>query len=155
MKGLAYVFLRKDGAPLPPGFAGHVGWGFNFERQPGNWDAFCGSTENPTGAAFIKPGDGNGYWDARTDKEEEMFRLFRRRNYHAFKVAKVEKIWPDNAALEAKSTKAAGYTAIGNNCLDHVFRILKVYGVMDLPWPSTHPSPNDWFGSFNGTYRDL
>jgi hypothetical protein len=155
MEGFAYVFLRKDGAPLPPGCAGHVGWGFSFAKTPSDTDAICGSTENPGGSPLIFSGQDIGYWDNQTDHETQMYFLFKRRNYHAFKRAKVAVANPDNAFHEARKQSLGGYSAIGNNCLDHACRILQAYGVKDLPWPLTHPSPNDWFAMFNGAYADL
>lgn len=155
MEGFAYVFLKKDGAPLPPGCAGHVGWGFSMHKAPSDLDAVFGATENPGGGAVVLPGQDIGYWDSRSDHEHQMAFLFKRRNYHAFKRAKVTVAYPDNAFAEARKQAGGGYTVIGNNCLDHTFRVLKAYGVQDLPWPLTHPSPNDWFAMFNGQYFDL
>jgi hypothetical protein len=155
MEGIAYVFLRKDGAPLPPGCAGHVGWGFTFAKSPGDMDAFCGSTENFSGSPLILPGQDIGYWTMPVDREVHMYFQFKQRNYHAVKRAKVQVASPHQAMHEAKVVATGGYTAIGNNCLDHTCRILKAYGVKDLPWPLTHPSPSDWFAQFNGAYLDL
>lgn len=151
MQGYAYVFLKRDGAPLPPGAAGHVGWGFTEDDVI----AYCGSTENYTGGPFVSPGGNNGYWGMKVRSQEQMLKLFRDKNYHAYKFEKVEKRAPDYAKAMALETKNAGYRAIGSNCLDHVYSILKAYGVQDLPWPSTHPSPNDWYAVFNGIPNHL
>lgn len=155
MEGFAYVFLRKDGAPLPPGCAGHVGWGFSFLRTPTDPDAFCGATENFSGSPLVLPGGDIGYWDMQVNREVDMFFQFKQRNYHAVKRAKVAVANPHQAMHMARQQAAGGYVAIGNNCLDHTLRILQAYGVKDLPWAQTHPSPNDWFAQFNGAYLDL
>ncbi len=84
-----------------------------------------------------------------------MIFMFKRRNYHAFKKTKVAIAYPDNALAKARQLSANGYGALGNNCLDHTFRVLEAYGVKDLPWLQTHPSPNDWFAQFNGDYHDI
>ncbi len=155
MEGFSYVFLRKDGAPLPMGCAGHVGWGFTATKSANDIDAICGSTENTSGSAIVLPGHDIGYWDARVDHENQMFALFKKRGYHAFKKAKVPTVDADAALQMAHQQSQSGYSAIGNNCLDHTFRILEAYGVKGLPWPLNHGSPNEWFALFNGAYVDL
>lgn len=155
MDGFAYVFLRKDAVALPTGDAGHVGWGFTTYRAPGDLDAIYGATENPSGSIIVLPGGDIGYWDARSDHEAEMVFAFKQRNYHAFKKAKVEVAWPDNALAMARQQSLGGYEGIGNNCLDHVWRTLNAYGVKDLPLAQFHPAPNDWFAQFNGAYMDI
>lgn len=150
MNGMAYVFLRKAGAPLPLGCAGHVGWGFSLPSGR----CYYGSTENPNGYSFVKPGDDNGWWAAEGNTQV-MIRQMQSRKYDAYKRATIRKCNPSSAQVKANETQNAGYSAIGGNCLDHAWWILHAYGVNDLPWTQTHPSPNDWFAVFNGEYHNL
>jgi hypothetical protein len=151
VKGYAYVFLRRDGAPLPPGCAGHTGWGFLLRE-----DGTCrfGATENPSGKPFISPGGDNGGWEGEGD-QAAMLAAMRARNYDAYKVAGIRNFNPSAAEAAAKAVKSAGYRAVGSNCLDHTYQVLRAYGVEDLPWLQTHPSPNDWFALFNGQYQEV
>jgi hypothetical protein len=157
-KGLAYVFLRKDGAPLPPGCAGHVGWAFQLAD-----DTFCaGATENLKGAPFVPPGHDNDAWVQVLATEAALVQHMtsltlqgHQLGYDAYKVTTVRDCNPDAAEQAGNAIVHWGYTALGNNCLDHVWKVLAAYGVKDLPWAQTHPSPNDWFGVFNGEYHNL
>ena len=73
-KGFVYVFLRKDGAPLPTGCAGHVGWGFAVQNGPNDLDAVCGSTENFKGEYHVPAGGDIGFWWKRFRTDIEMFK---------------------------------------------------------------------------------
>ncbi|UXY32399.1 hypothetical protein [Streptomyces sp. HUAS TT20] len=151
MDGYEFVFLRRDGAPLPPGRAGHVGWGFLLA----DGDFYAGSTENFGGAPVIPPGGQNGWWAKRFASADEMLSEFRSRRYHALKQCRVNDADWAAAEAKAKETGSSGYSAWANNCLDHTYRILEAYGDDGLPWPLTHPAPNDWFAVFNAAYEDL
>ena len=155
VKGFVYVFLRKDGAPLPTGCAGHVGWGFAIENGPNDLDAVCGATENFKGAFHVDPGGDIGFWWKRFNHEAEMLQEMARRNYDGVKMATVRGGNYEAAIAMARDTSMRGYDGLGNNCLDHAFAVLEAYGVKDLPWKQTHPSPNDWFAQFNGEYKNL
>ena len=111
--------------------------------------------KNTGGAPIVLPGQDIGYWDRRVDHEAQMFELFKQRGYHAYKKAKVASTNAGAALAKAHEHAQSGYAAIGNNCLDHTFRVLEAYGVKDLPWPLSHGSPNEWFALFNGAYVDL
>lgn len=155
-KGLAFAFLRKDGALLPPGphdliYGGHVGWAFQLES--GNF--YCGSTENSSGQPFVKPGGDNGWWAKEVASEEEMLAAFKAKDYDGYKFATVRNPNPQSARVTADAAKSWGYTALGNNCLDHVWHILAAYGEDGLPLAQTHPAPNDWFAVYNGEYHNL
>lgn len=152
MKGQAYIFLRKDGAPVPGGFAGHVGWGFSLGPDG---PFYAGSTENPSGMPVVLPGGDNGWWGAEFATEAAMIAAFATRQYDGYKWASVREPKPGVARAMADHQKAEGYTALKNNCLDHAYEVLQAYGVDDLPWLQTHPAPNDWFAAFNGEYRNL
>lgn len=153
-KGLVYVFLRKDGAPLPVGCAGHVAWGFAVQGQQ-DLDAVAGATENYKGIADIPPGGDTGFWWTKFPADREMFQEMSRRNYDGYKVATVRDFNADAALSIARDTAGRGYNWFNNNCLNHVWDILKAYGVDDLPLTQFHPSPNDWFAQFNGEYHNL
>lgn len=161
MQGRAYVFLRKNGAPVPLGCTGHVGWAFleaeaGETPQPGAQpEVICGSTENFTGDPVIPPGADNGFWEQSFTQVTQMMQVMHLRGYDVFKVAPVPEPNPDAARLAALATRASGYKTIGNNSLDHVVKVLDAYGVKDLPYASMHPSPNEWFCLFNGEYHSL
>ena len=148
--GSAVVFLRRDGAPLPPGCAGHVGWAF---RQ-GDGTYMFGSTENTGGWPIVLPGGDNGAWHAEESLQDAIDAMSAR-NYDAYKVAVFRDPHADAALACVAVVEASGYTAAGNNCLDHCCAVLKAYGQPDLPWPSTHPSPNDWFAAYNGEFHNI
>lgn len=152
MNGLAYVFLRKDGAALPVGWAGHVGWGFLLED---NQTFYCGSTENDGGNPLVPIGSDNGWWGSETADEQTMVSLMRLRNYDAYKMATVRNADPASARKTADGTKTYGYTLIANNCLNHLWYVLSNYGVRDLPLIQLYPYPNQWFAMFNGEYHNI
>lgn len=152
MYGRAYVFLRKDGAPLPGGHAGHIGWGVRL--APGG-PYFCGSTENQSGHPWVPPGGDNGWWGQEAATEEAMVQLFKERSYDAYKWATVRTCDAAAARQEAERQQGAGYAGLRNNCLDHSYQVLEAYGLKDLPWLQTHPAPSDWFAQFNGEYRNI
>src|SRR2546423_1241984 len=112
MKGWAYVFLRKDGAPVGGFYAGHVGWAF----EVGAGRVYCGSTENTRGLPVVAPGDDNGAW-AKELPEEELGPTFAALNYDGYKIASVRNPQPEAARPLAEEAARWGYTAIGNNCL--------------------------------------
>lgn len=150
MIGLAGVFLRRNGAPLPPGCAGHVGWAF----QLANGLHFYGSTENPQGLPFINPGDDNGWW-GMTGDNQKIITDFEARHYDGYKICTVQIANPDAAMATALDKKQCGYGFLTDNCLDHAWDILSAYGVVGMPLKQLHPSPNDWFALFNGQYFNL
>jgi hypothetical protein len=152
MKGTAYVFLRKDGAPLPTGPAGHVGWGFSLDDQG---HCFCGSTENTTGLPYVAPAGDNAAWFSAADSPEAMIALFRERGYDCYKVSTVRDSHPNEARAVGEMSPNWGYAGLFNNCLDHVHKVLAVYGDLGMPWMQSHPAPNDWFALYNGQYYNL
>ncbi|HLO03493.1 MAG TPA: hypothetical protein VK191_10310 [Symbiobacteriaceae bacterium] len=152
MKGRAYIFLRKDGAAIPGGFAGHVGWGFSLGADG---PFYAGSTENPSGMPVVLPGGDNGWWGAEFPSEAAMIEAFGARQYDGFKWATVREPNLGAARAVAEHQQVEGYTGLRNNCLDHAYKILRAYGVDDLPWLQNHPAPSDWFAAFNGEYKNL
>jgi hypothetical protein len=151
MIGLAYVFLRPNGAPLPAGDAGHVGWGFQME----NGQLYAGSTENEGGRPIVLPGGDNGWWAGIFGVEADMIAAMVKRGYLCYKVAKVADCDPQKAQEVGDSCKSCGYEGLGNNCLDHVWRVLHAYNQPGLPWAQTHPTPNHWFSAYNGELHNI
>lgn len=152
----AYVFLRKSGAPLPIGCAGHVGWGITLA----DGTILAGATENTSGAPFVPPGGDNGHWDAVFASQADLQSFVgtgtdARPPYDALKILGVRNANPERGAAVGRDTASWGYTAAGNNCADHVWRVMDAYGEVGLPLLQTHPSPNEWFALLNGVYVDL
>lgn len=152
MKGSVYVFLRKDGAPLLTGPAGHVGWGFVLDDEG---HCFCGSTENNTGEAVVFQGGNNDAWFSEVASAEEMLALFRTRDYDCYKVSTVRDGKAGNARKIGETAPNWGYFGLFNNCLDHVYKVLAAYGDQGMPWLQNHGAPNDWFALYNGEYHNL
>ncbi len=153
MQGRAYIFLRQNGAPLPLGCSGHVGWAFLADEE--QRALVCGSTENFDGDPVIPPGEENGSWVQSFSQITQMLQVMQLRGYDVFKVAQVNDPHPHAAELAARNTREAGYKVKGNNCLDHAVKVLDAYGVKDLPFSSMHPSPNEWFSLFQGDYHKI
>lgn len=152
----AYAFIRKDGAPLPPGCAGHVGWAITLD----DGGILAGSTENQSGLPLVPPGHPNGAWATEFAGEDELLADLRAETavhpaYDGVTVLGVRHPRPGPAAELGRAIVGWGYTAVGNNCLDHTFKVLVAYGEDGIPWPSTHPSPNDWFAVLIGEYHNL
>lgn len=151
MRGYAFAFLRRNGAPLPgTNYGGHLGWGF----LDMNGHYYFGSTENQSGSPLILPGQNNGWW-GMNGTEQDMYREMDARNYDGYKVIVVQNPNPTKAWNTALDTKGRGFAGIFNNCLDHTYDVLEHYGVIGMPWKQTHPAPNDWFGSLNGEFHNL
>jgi hypothetical protein len=150
-KGEAYIFLRNDGAPLPGGPAGHVGWGIKLE----DGSYFGGSTENSTGFPFVPPQGDNEGWAFPFPDVQAMVAEFTRRDYDSYKFATVREPKPKPAAEVGVKAIGMGYAGLFNNCLDHSHGVLKAYGVQGLPWPATNPLPHHWFNAWNAEYRNL
>lgn len=156
MTSAAYVFVRKNGAALPTGCAGHVGWAFTAD----DGSILAGSTENQSGRPWVNAGDDNGAWVATFDNEAALFADVstdspRHPAYDAVKILRVRDPQPGAAEAFARTTPQLGYSALGNNCLDHTHRTLTLYGEQGLPWTQSHPSPNEWFALLIGEYRAL
>ncbi|MEQ1933933.1 MAG: hypothetical protein ABL962_08655 [Fimbriimonadaceae bacterium] len=151
MRLQAFVFLRKDGAPLPVGFMGHVGWAFQLE----DGTYYGGATENSTGNLVVKPGDDNGWWGKAAGSLDVLVNLFRTLDYDCYKAVTVRSPNPSAAKTVADSTEHRGYIGLTNNCLDHVFDVLTAYGEPGLPFRFQYPSPRSWFAMFNGELHNL
>jgi hypothetical protein len=151
MNGFGYVFLRRNGAPLPLGYGGHVGWGF---VEDANGTCYFGATEDTTGQPIIPPGSDNGWW-ALEGNEAAMLAAMKARAYDGYKKAVVNDCHGGAGRAAADATRLAGYYFIRGNCLDHAYQVLYAYGTVGMPWRETHPAPNDWFAQFNGEFHNL
>jgi hypothetical protein len=155
MNGLAFVYLRHDGAPNPAhggggGHFGHVGWGLKLGEQR----FFFGATENPSGALFVPPGGDNGFWCGE-GADGQMHAAMKARDYDCYKVVATRTAQPDKGRAKGLETRGLGYRAISSNCADHTWWVLEAYGIVGMPWLNTHPAPADWFAALNGELHNL
>lgn len=144
--GRVFVFLR----PWTPVALGHVGWGFQIGPDLYGF----GATEN-TGAdhwlwlspAIIAKGDRNDWWGL-TGTFKEMKAEIKRMTYSEYAAVRAARCSPKAAVGAALATKQAGYGLAGNNCLDHVYEILKAYSAgVHQPKAGEHWAPRNWFSA--------
>lgn len=145
-----FVFLRRNGAPLPIGCEGHVGWGY----QSGPETFVFGGTENTSGNILVPAGEDNGAWIMSGDRQA-MLQEMTTKGYDACKELSTAVFDPDAAWQKANWTLGAGYAGWRNNCLDHVIAVLSAYGILGMPSAQSHPSPKDWFGILAGEFHNL
>lgn len=165
--GEVCVFLQPQGAEIPfvsgmTSPAGHIGWGY-LVGGTSTW--VFGSTENPNGDYQIDAPNFNGAWSISGSWQQMVDTFtFQTRFPGTFKqpdaahpysqykcrTTPTSSVGAANSAATANAT--AGYTGIGNNCLDATYRILNAYGVPNLPWPSTHWYPNNWYNALDSTW---
>lgn len=142
---LAMIFVRRAAAYG----IGHVGWSFalqGFALQEGIFNA--GAVENHGGGLITQPTD-MGFWMVHTpDPIGEM----RARHYDEYKVIEVDSAHPPHAEGVAHWISRQAYEALGRNCMDDTYDILRTYGVIDLPLPATHWEPNYWFDAIKGRH---
>jgi hypothetical protein len=152
----AIIFMKPEAASG----LGHVGWAF--ETSPGKfWFGsveYAGSGDPKTWN--IPPGRPNGaFWEENASFRDVLQKMKSGKHggngwtYSTYKVVYVND--PDVAAAQrvARNTPKIGYRLFGvgsrgRNCMDATFDIIKAYARGNdtfLPWPSTHPVPNDWF----------
>jgi hypothetical protein len=156
--GQACVFLEPDGAPVPVlGNVGHIGWGF---LVAGSDQWIYGSTENPNGDYQIYAPAFNGAWSAQGDRARMIDDFVTQRHFPAttrtprpqhpyttYKCVKTNTSSVGAAKTAASGNVTAGYTGVGNNCLDATIRVLNAYGVPGLPSATFYPYPNNWFNT--------
>ncbi|WP_155128674.1 hypothetical protein [[Actinomadura] parvosata] len=156
--GQACVFLEPEGAPVPVlGNVGHIGWGF---LVAGSDQWIYGSTENPNGDYQIYAPGFNGAWSAQGNYASMLNDFVTQRHfpatakqpgpahpYTSYKCVKTDGSSVGAAKTAASGNLTAGYTGIGNNCLDATIRVLNAYGVPGLPSASFYPYPNNWFNA--------
>ncbi|MEQ1514531.1 MAG: hypothetical protein ABL934_17885 [Lysobacteraceae bacterium] len=139
----AFVFLRRNTVPVPGGYAGHAGWGF--QAEDGGY--YGGGTENTSGEPVVVPPSDNGAWISRFDSSEELFAAMRGLDYGEYKISRHRLDCDSDAAVaQGEANRDRGYDFAGNNCLHHTAFVLEAYGVgIALPSLSDHPYPSDWF----------
>ncbi|MGB8217316.1 MAG: hypothetical protein WCE94_08445 [Candidatus Methanoperedens sp.] len=151
MRGKAYTFSRRNIPPL----VGHVGWGFEL----GDGTYFFGATEGKYFLPYISPRDDNGAWWGKESSfmamADQMHKIWQ---YDLYKEHLVDDAHPAEAQQMGKAAKTWGYTVVlGNNCMDHVYKIIHAYGVppRNLQWPQTNWAPNVWFDNNPGAAYPL
>jgi hypothetical protein len=148
MADLAYAFRRMRSAV----YFGHVGWGF----QLGDSAYYYGATEGRFDLPEIFPGHNNGWWAQEVASEADILEDMRARGYDAYKRISVETADPASAKHVADSLQHAGYHLVGNDCVDHVKRVLEAFGVACLPDRTLrHVSANEWFARLEGSEEPL
>ena len=165
--GEVCAFIEPDGGTVLGNNFGHIGWGF---LVAGSSSWIYGATENPNGTYQINAPGFNGAWKAQGTWTDMINDFTRQYDYPSHsKVSGSNSPYPahpyteykceltSGSAVGAAITAAtnnisAGYTGLGNNCLDATYRVLNAYGAPNLPWPSTHPRPyQDWYSSLDSS----
>lgn len=165
--GEVCAFIEPDGGTVLGNNFGHIGWGFLI----GGTDQWIyGATENPNGTYQINAPGFNGAWKRQGTWAQMIDDFTFQYDYpshavnsnsdspepaHPYTMYKCETTSTSSvgaASTAATNNISAGYTGLGNNCLDATYRVLNAYGAPNLPWPSTHPRPyQDWYSSLDGS----
>jgi len=150
----AYIFRRKLGCPLPnfEGTTGHVGWAFELTQGAG---ICCGATENPKAHPWAPVGGDNGAWQKVVADIAELETVMRKLHYDDYKIVPVTVCDIEQALTVVANNARVGYSAFGNNCLDHTYQVLLHYCALTLPIPTFYPLPNAWFSAANGEHHPL
>lgn len=139
----AIIFVRRSGAYG----IGHVGWAFTIDNHIFN----AGSVENHSGG-LVTPPDQMGFWTLETNDPIKPMRL---RRYDEFKVLDVRSANPDYAQRVVAWVHKQAYEAIGRNCMDDTYDVLRAYGIDHLPVPSHIWEPNHWFNHIIGEHYHI
>ena len=150
----ACVFRHDNTIPVVNSEVGHVAWGWKIPgSNPERW--VFGSTDSVERAAYIPPGDPNGFW-TQEGSFVDMIDEFRRREYRELACRVTNTRMEQAARQEMERVRIAGYwVAGGNNCMNHTVRILNAYGARDMPDPNriTAWRPDDFFNQLGGPWR--
>jgi hypothetical protein len=171
--GHAYVFSRT-GICIPPNppltvpfitfpfidplAPTHVGFGF--EVVPGVY--VFGSVEDTSASLIVPTGGDNRYWMA-TGTLAQMLATFRyppasqfhgallAEPYDQYRNTSVQNPSICAAVLFAEKLYNVGYKFLTNNCLDAIYNVLRVYGVIFPPGidPANILCPSGFFGWFS------
>jgi hypothetical protein len=133
------AFVRFEGADG----LGHVGWGFDVSATTVN----LGAVENPSGQT-TSPARDDGYWDSFM---QNPIPTMASKGYNYLKYVNLAKARPFSAYRVAKWIGTIDYKALGRNCLDDTYDVLRAYGVPELPPPADTLLPNVWFDLFAAT----
>lgn len=136
----AIVFVRRHSAYG----VGHVGWAFLLNARLFN----TGAVENHKGGLFT-PSAGMGFWMVHA---ADPIVPMRKKRYNEFKVIDVDQGDPQTATGVVHWVSRQAYEAIGRNCMDDTYDVLRAYGVEKLPPPARHWIPNYWFDMLGGTH---
>ncbi|HEV3170723.1 MAG TPA: RICIN domain-containing protein [Actinocrinis sp.] len=169
--GEVCAFMEPDGGTVLGNNFGHIGWGF---LVAGSSSWIYGATENPNGAYQINAPGFNGAWKAQGswtdmiddftfqydypshDMNSQSNSPYPAHPYTEYKCELTSGSAVGAAITAATNNISAGYTGLGNNCLDATYRVLNTYGAPNLPWPSTHPRPyQDWYQSLDSSAWDI
>lgn len=139
----AIIFVRRSGAYG----IGHVGWAF----AVGNHNFSVGSVENHSGG-LVTPAEKMGFWTLET---HDPIKPMRQRHYDEFKVLDIRAADPDYAKQIVTWVHKQAYEAIGRNCMDDTYDVLRAYGFDHLPVPSHIWEPNHWFNHVIGEHYQI
>ncbi len=139
----AIVFVRRSGAYG----AGHIGWAFANEDNTFS----AGSVENHHGGLITPPAEMDFWMLNTTDPIQPM----RARHYDEFKVIGVAHPNPAYAKHIVAWVHEQSYVAIGRNCMDDAYDVLRAYGVEQLPVPAHIWEPNHWFNHLPGQHYHI
>ncbi|WP_433178089.1 hypothetical protein [Actinoallomurus sp. CA-150999] len=125
--------------------AGHVGWAFEVGTS-GQW-VFGATDDNAAGDYAVPPGQYNGAWTGSGDFTAAR-NTFRDSSigYTRYRCKNTPTSAVGGATQLANDAKNWGYTAFGNNCLDHAWTILTAYRGGEMPDPWSNIIPNNFFG---------
>ena len=157
-KGVAYVFS----APKLAIMQGHVGWAYLGDDMVYH----IGATDAPITKFNLFQGNlgliipaspgANSPWRQNASTEQDMLNMFRAHGgytdtYSEYKMTFV--MQRNSNFADQRSNEAAnwGYGLVGNNCADHVYRVLAAYGVDTngvMRSLMTRGAPNSWFRAF-------
>lgn len=150
---------------------GHVGWGWKIPgSNPEEW--VYGSTDSvpmdklglklplkpPFNSPVVGAGEkrGNGSWDEQ-GSFEEMLEKFSRLEYNEIKcrLAINTQVSEQNARRAIEEVETAGYSVVGNNCMNHTVKILEAYGGGNMPNPDIIINWNPTFFFNNLTWEPI
>ena len=142
------AFIEPDGGTVLGNNFGHIGWGF---LVAGSSSWIYGATENPNGTYQINAPGFNGAWKAQgtwTDmindfthqydypshsKDSASNAPYPAHPYTEYKCELTSGGSVGAAITAATNNISAGYTGLGNNCLDATYRVLNAYGARTCP----------------------
>jgi len=143
MANRALIFVRRSGAYG----IGHVGWGFVDDNGAFN----VGAVENHSGGLHTSPSE-MGFWTLRT---RDPIAPMRDRHYDEFKLIDLVQADPLGAKQVVAWVKQQAYAALGRNCMDDAYDVLRAYGAQQLPVPAHHWEPNHWFNQVQGVHYHI
>jgi hypothetical protein len=142
-------------APNAASFQGHVGWAFS---EPGHGDSwYYGATDDDAnGDPYVPAGSYNGAYISHAIAFSQVTSWFKANSigYTSYRCMNTPTSAVGAAMQAGQAASGWGYTLIGNNCLDHAYRILTAYRGDAAPIPGSEQwlvTPNQYFWSL-GSY---